>query len=116
MLENLELPFGPSPGDTEDAWRDWLIALLRQRRWMIAREILLEAGFEDNEGNRRRVRAWAHAAGPDIVKGQKGFNHITNCRDQQEEIDHCANQSISQGKEMIRYGLALKRRLHAIIG
>ena len=92
--------------------------LLRQRGWLTAREVLLALDIEDGEANRRQVRAWAHACGADVVKGQRGFNLLENLRAKNELDDalRAAHQAEAQGREMIEYALALKRRLHALVG
>ena len=62
----------------------------------------------------RDVRALAEAAGSDIVRGQHGFALFDPLFDAggADEINRAAEASISQGKKQIRYGMALKRRLH----
>ena len=92
----------------------WLLRLLKEHGWQTRREIA-EAIRTDGltvsaSYSERWVRAVAEAAGAKIVKGQAGFNHIDNCTI--EEILHAANQSISQGKLMIKYGIALKQQAH----
>ncbi len=92
---------------------EWLKNTLKEKGWMTRKQILDFVGFHRTEHNLRWVRALAEAAGADVVKGQKGFNHISNCTP--EEINHSANQSIDQGKHMIRYGIKLRRRAHELI-
>jgi hypothetical protein len=62
----------------------------------------------------REVRALAEAAGDEVVRGQQGFCLFDNAP--VDEALHAAEDAISQGKKMIRYGLAIKRRLHGRIG
>jgi hypothetical protein len=73
-----------------------------------------QIGEPRTEHNLRWVRALAEAAGGEIVKGQKGFNHPSNCT--VDEITHAANQAIAQGKLMVRYGIKLRRRAHELVG
>ena len=62
----------------------------------------------------RRVRALAEAAGVEVVRGPKGFACFENV--DADEARHCAEIAISQGKKMIRWGVAVKRRVHQRIG
>lgn len=107
----LDMPLFAVPADHPNV--RWLVGLLRQRGWMTRQEILREAGRTGGRYNERWVRALVNAAGPEIVKGQAGFNHVANCKI--EEINHAARQSISQGKLMVRYGIALLRLAHGKI-
>lgn len=60
----------------------------------------------------------AESLGPEIVRGQAGFK-LTRQIDRRSPdfvvALQAADAALSQGKHMIRYGLALKRRLHALI-
>jgi hypothetical protein len=62
----------------------------------------------------RDVRALAEAAGEKVVRGQKGFC-LFDAATIDEALD-AAQDAISQGKKMIRYGVALKRRIHGRVG
>lgn len=92
----------------------WLVRELKARGWLTRKEIAAlaaGAGLKMSASySERWVRALVNAAGADIVKGQHGFNHFDNCT--VTEITHAANQSISQAKLMIQYGVALRRRVH----
>jgi hypothetical protein len=88
----------------------WLVELLRARGWLTRKDILEEAKLGGGDYHERWVRALVHAAAAEIVKGQRGFNHFSNCT--VEEITRAADQSISQGKLMVHYGIALRRRAH----
>jgi hypothetical protein len=92
----------------------WLVGLLKEKGWTTRKEILAAANKRQSDHNVRWVRALVAAAGTDIVKGQKGFNHIENCK--LEEILHAANQEISQGNVMLDYGIKLRARAHALVG
>lgn len=98
----------------EDANVAWLIRTLQQHGWMTRKDLLRHINWPATDRNLRWVRALAEAAGAEVVKGQSGFNHVSNCTP--EEISHAANQQIAQGKLMIKYGIALKRRAHQEIG
>jgi len=86
-----------------------LVALLRStHRWWTRAELGEQFGWTDRE-----VRAVVAAAGAEVVKGQRGFCHVEHATT--EEITHAANQSESQGKRMLDYSLALRRRAHQAI-
>jgi hypothetical protein len=54
--------------------------------------------------------------GSAIVRGQRGFKLTAELqRDDLSAAAQAADAALSQGKRMIRYGLALKRQLHAQI-
>lgn len=91
----------------------WLVELLKARGWMTRQMILAEAGRTGGKYSERWVRALVNAAGSQIVKGQEGFNHVDNVTI--DEGNHAANQSISQGKKMIRYGIEVRKAMHARI-
>jgi hypothetical protein len=97
----------------ENANVDWLVNLLRQRGWMTRQDILRTLAWPATGSNIRWVRSLVSAAGDEVVKGQKGYNHIANC--QVDDILHASNQEIDQGKKMIQYGIALRRRAHQMI-
>jgi len=64
--------------------------------------------------NERQIRMLAEAAGDEVVRGQNGFCLTDRAlRENLGEVQEAAEMSISQGKKMIRYGLGLKRRIHA---
>ena len=97
----------------EDCNVDWLVGFLAGRDWLTRREILRTLNWPVNDGNVRWVRSLISAAGDEVVKGQKGYNHIANCP--VDDILHASNQEIDQGKKMIQYGIALRRRAHQLI-
>lgn len=64
----------------------------------------------------RKIRDVAESMGSAIVRGQRGFKLTSELR--REDLStaaQAADAALSQGKRMIRYGLALKRQLHAQI-
>ena len=65
----------------------------------------------------RKIRDVAESMGSQIVRGQRGFK-LTNdlTRDDLSYAAQAADAALSQGKRMIRYGLALKRKLHLQVG
>ncbi len=86
-----------------------LVALLQTtHRWWTRAELVEHFGWSE-----RDVRYVVAEAGADIVKGQKGFCHVEHATP--EEIKHASNQSVAQGKLMIRYGIGLRRRAHQAI-
>lgn len=66
--------------------------------------------------NIRKIPAVADLLGTDIIRGQRGFKltaHLTP--DDLPIALESAEHFISRGKNEIRHGIALKKRLHAII-
>lgn len=108
----LDMPLFAIPKDHPNV--RWLVGLLKARGWMTRQMILVEAGRTGGKYSERWVRALVSAAGAEIVKGQEGFNHLDNVT--VEQGNHAADQSISQGQQMIEYGLAIRKAMHARIG
>ena len=83
--------------------------------WSTAREIsqyvLARIGREVGD---RELRAWAAAAEPDVISGQKGYKHVEHAT--AEELSHFVHWMESQGKKMIARAEAVRRRAHALIG
>lgn len=91
-----------------------LLTLLTDRGWLTRRQLHELTGWNDRE-----VRAIAEAAfmatgRPQIVRGPLGFCAFDRATD--DQVHHASDIAVSQGKKMIRYGLALRRRLHQRIG
>lgn len=83
--------------------------LKRSGDWMTRAELTVYL-----EWSERAIRLAAEAAGDRIVRGPRGFNHIDNVTP--DDLQVCAERFVSQGKKMIRVGLAWKRRAHQKIG
>jgi hypothetical protein len=92
----------------EASWLERL--LLEGRCWMTARDIILTSTGAVIDRDIRQIASESNK----IISGQKGYRHIAHASP--EEIDHCANWLTSQGKKMIRRGIALRRSGHKIIG
>lgn len=88
---------------------DRFLGLLRHYQRLTRRQMSAMTGWSE-----RDIRALAEAAGDQVVRGQAGFT-LTETADL-VEIQHAAEAAISQGKKMIRYGVALRRRAHRRIG
>jgi uncharacterized damage-inducible protein DinB len=95
ILENL------TQADLDD-----FVQLLKARGWSTRRELVHITGKSE-----RDIRALAEAAGPEIVRGPKGFNHFESAT--LDEIHQAADIAAAQGKKMLRYSIRLKRRAHA---
>lgn len=103
-----ELPFQFAPSDPNV---QWLEKLLRDGGcWMTAADIALSTQGRVND---RDIRALASASGW-IISGQKGYKHIEHGTP--EENAHAKNWLISQGKQMIKRGIAIGRNAHRRIG
>ena len=90
---------------------DALKALLSRAGWQTRADIRAALGWCD-----RKTRDTAESLGSEIVRGQRGFKLTSEL--QREDLSaaaQAADAALSQGKRMIRYGLALKRQLHAQI-
>jgi len=89
----------------------WLENLLKGAAcWMSARDIELTTRGVAGD---REIRKLASAS-EKIVSGDRGYKHIEHATT--DEIDHCSNRLVSQGKKMIRRGIAIRRNGHALLG
>lgn len=102
--------FAFRPGVTSDDV-ETLRDFLSPRGWQTRRKITFALDWSE-----RKIRDVAESMGSDIVRGQLGFKLASVLtRDDLTPAAQAADAAISQGKRMIRYGLALKRKLHAQI-
>jgi hypothetical protein len=101
-------------GPRENANVGWLEKLLLEAgTWRTASEILQAVNWESNDTNKRFLRSLAEASDY-ILSGQRGYKHAGHAT--AEEIRHSSNWLVSQGKKMIKRGIAQRRRAHAIFG
>lgn len=105
--ENLELDFSRKAPAVSADEIDGVCAFLGGKGWMRAREILVEIGIDD-----RRMRVIAEKSDGRIISGQKGYR-LFDPSTPIGEADQAAGWLISQGKKMIRRGVAIRRRMHA---
>lgn len=107
-LSNLqpELPLGPPPPDA-----DLLRSHLAGTGWQTRAQITRALGWTE-----RQLRSAAESLGPDLVRGQAGFK-LTSRLDREDLplATQAADAFVSQGKRMIRHGLALRKRLHTLL-
>lgn len=98
------------PGVTEcDTYQ--LGTHLRLCGWQTRRQLSDSLGWSE-----RKIRDVAESMGSAVVRGQRGFKLTAELeRDDLSAAAQAADAALSQGKRMIRYGLALKRQLHAQI-
>jgi len=97
---------------TQEADADDLRGALRGVDWQTRRQLCASLGWTE-----RRLREAAELLGSEIVRGQSGFKLTASItRDDFSSASQASSAAISQGKRMIRYGLALRRRLHAVVG
>lgn len=88
--------------------RQMLAVLSGASDWMTRRNLMAALQWDQ-----RKIRAVLESLGADVVRGQKGF--MLTDRVKTEELGvavRCSDAWISQGKSMVRYGVALKRKLH----
>lgn len=104
-----ELTLTPAPPQTPDV--RWLEALLLGANcWMSARDIELTTGGQVNDRNARKLASVSEV----IISGDKGYKHADHATP--EELAHSSNRLISQGKQMIKRGLRIRRYAHRRIG
>ena len=102
-----ELPFFDA--EREDPNVDRFLRLLGSHGHLTRIQLRQITGWSE-----RDIRSLAEAAGDQVVRGQNGFCLTESAlRDNLDEVVNSAEIAISQGKKMIRYGVALKRRVHA---
>lgn len=100
-------------GERHDDARDvaWLENLLSGAGcWMTASDIALTIGGRRCD---RDIRELASQSA-NVLSGQKGYKHVEHAT--AEEVDHAANWLISQGKKMIKRGIAVRKNAHRIFG
>ncbi len=86
-----------------------LTAHLRAEGWQTRHDLAASLGWSE-----RKIRDVAESMGSAIVRGQRGFKLTADLgRDDLSAAAQAADAALSQGKRMIRYGIALKRKLHA---
>lgn len=91
---------------------DHLRARLQQTGWQTRSQLSEHFGWSE-----RYIRDLAEALGPEIVRGQAGFKLTSQLtRDELPLGQQASDAFISQGKKMLRYGLALRRKLHEKLG
>lgn len=106
MVENLELDFSHRPPNPSVDEVESVCAFLAGKGWIKAAVIEAEIEISD-----RRMRRIAERSDGRILSGQKGYRLLDGTTPV-EEIDHAANWLISQGRNMIRRGVAVRRRYH----
>jgi hypothetical protein len=109
MIVQLDLPIAH-----DDPRIAELITILRDRGWITRRQIHELTGWSDRDVRAIAEAAFAASGRPKIVRGPLGFAVFDRATD--DQIHHAADIAVSQGKKMIRYGLALRRALHSRIG
>ena len=105
-MKQLELLPSAAPEISQDEVA-WMISVLTGRGWMLASEILQEAGLEDSDSKKRRLRKIASESGGRIGGGQKGYKLVAQMT--AEEYGHFDRWMAHQEAEMQR------RRMEASI-
>src|SRR3954465_8058955 len=115
MSAQLEI-FRPAATDPNVIWL--ADHLFEKAGWQTAREILDkipdfirygEARIDD-----RTVRAWAEAAAPKIISGQRGYKQTDHAT--AEEIKMFLNTMHSQGVKMLKRAQKVRKYAHAKLG
>jgi hypothetical protein len=109
MATELDLPlFRAERADPNVVWLERLLDTMGT--WMTARQIATaSAGRLDD----RQIRVLASAT-TSVISGQRGYRHIDHAT--LEEADRASTWLVSQGREMIRRGIALRREGHRRLG
>ena len=98
-------------GGITDADVHSLRAHLIQNGWQTRKQISESLGW-----NIRKISIVADLLGTDIVRGQIGFKLTEKLTSADMKFAlESADHFISRGKDEIRHGIALKKRLHAMI-
>jgi hypothetical protein len=99
------------PGVTRDDVAE-LSRWLHRKGWQTRAEIAVNLLWSE-----RKIRDVAESMGASVVRGQNGFK-LTADLDRSElgALTQAADAALSQGKRMIRYGLALRRKGHEVLG
>lgn len=111
MQTDLFVPTSTPPAVSTDA--DHLRNHLSYyKRWRSRKEICESLGWTE-----RHLRDILEELGADVVRCQAGFKLTADItRDDVPLVIQSIDAFISQGKRMIRYALALRRKLHSLIG
>ena len=94
--------------------RDHLRTHLYHRGWQTRRQLCQALGWTE-----RQVRDVAESMGADIVRGQAGFRLTEQINRDSQDFSfalQAADAAESQAHKMTAYALALRKRLHALIG
>lgn len=103
--------FTPVEG-TPEANLARLRVALAEPGWHSRRQLCLALGFTED-----LLRHTLEMLGAEVVRGQMGFKLTKQLEnDDLPTAIQAANQAISQGKKMIRYGVRLKTQLHGVVG
>lgn len=106
MSDNLELDFSHRPPQISSDQVDGLCAYLSGKGWVKAAQIEAETKISE-----RRVRRLAERSDGRILSGQNGYR-LFDGSVPVEDVDHASNWLIAQGKNMIKRGIAIRRRYH----
>lgn len=107
ITQSQQLVFEIDPADPRV---DCLVNLLSLHGWLTRRQIMEHLKWPDA----RIIRSIAEAVPEEIVSGQKGYN--TTGRATIDELTHCARQSGSQAKKMLRKEVIWSRLAHERVG
>lgn len=101
----LALPLAPAAPRTDESEVEALCEWLRGRGWVSAQIIAANFRWSD-----RKIRALASASQGRIMSGQEGYK--LTIEGHFDEVHRAAGWLISQGKDMIRRGISIRRRYH----
>ena len=102
-----ELLSKPAPKEIEE-----LRALLAVRGWQTRSQISRDTGWSE-----RKIRDVCESMGEEVVRGQPGFKLTAQItREELASAKQAADAAISQAKKQMRYGIALLRKIHGLVG
>lgn len=108
MNENLELDFSHRPPEVCADEVEAVCVFLQGKGWIKAKVIEAEIEIDD-----RRMRVLAEQSEGRIISGNDGYRYFDDAPTI-PEANRSADRLISQGKKMIRRGIAIRRRVHEI--
>lgn len=106
MVENLELDFSHRPPPVSADQVDALCAYLEGKGWVKAS--MIEAEIEIDE---RKVRRLAEKSDGRILSTNRGYR-LFDEKVTLEDAHDAADRLISQGRNMIKRGISIRRRYH----
>jgi hypothetical protein len=109
--------FRPQADDPNVLWFADLLFINGQ--WMTAAKVIEMVPLEFRERSERaiddrQVRAWAEAAAPKVISGQRGYKHTDHAT--AEEIKAFIATMESQGSKMLARAHKVRTYAHAKIG
>lgn len=112
VTNDLDQPDLPFTADADDQAQLRRVLRSHPFEWQTRKQLCTSLAWTE-----RRLRDVLETLGTEVVRCQAGFK-LTDLLDRSEATIAIqgSDAAISQGKKQIRYGLALRRRIHHLIG